>query len=174
MSIRLLRPIIQYLESITKNRQRAEVPPPSSREVTVMNCQRAVEAVQEKLHLKYQPLAAHMAFVRTMHPNIEEYIKFLKRINHELSAKKPQLLSGDFPPNISGTSLDSLFVSRTGHYIPTAIIADFVLETNTLLEHAAALAQAESGTEEYHFRMLSKTIDSLTSIHGAISTVLAE
>lgn len=146
----------------------------STHQQIVDKCQLLVTLTQDNLHRRYNPLEAKLMFVRSTHPNILEFIKFLRKINQELGVTKPQLLQSEFPYNQTEIPLDAFFVSSSGNYIPQSAISDLVIEANTLLGFARTLAQAEAGIEEYHFRMLLKTIGSLTSIHGAISTVLAE
>lgn len=171
----LLRSILAWIDR-TKARflTKKQPLPVSSNQRVVEQCRAATTLVQERLHLKYSPLEARLQFIRTTHPNILEMTKFLKQINKELGVKKPHLLQSEFPYNQTDTPLDSFFVSSSGNYISQNAIKDLVEETFTMLGYASVLAQAEVGTEEYHFRMLSRTLSSLTSIHGAISTVLAE
>lgn len=171
----LLRPIRAWIERfcallVTKK-------PPvliSTNERLVERCLEMTDAVQERLHLKYNPLEARLRFIRTTHPNILELTKFLKMINKELSVPKPQLLQSEFPYNQIDIPLDAFFISSSEKYISQSAIKDLVVETYTMLGYAKTLAKAEAGTDEYHFRMLLRTLNSLTSIHGAISTVLAE
>lgn len=171
----LLRPIRAWVDRLKVSLVRKDEPVLiSSNERIVERCMANVTAVQERLHLKYNPLEARFRFVRSTHPNILEMIKFLRLINQQLKKPNPQLLLSDFPFTDTDIPLDTFFVSSSGNYISQSAIADLVLETFTMLGYAQALAKVEIGTEEYHFRMLSRTLNSLTSIHGAISTVLAE
>lgn len=146
---------------------------PTERLKTVLECEAIVNRVQALLDRKYSPLEARLCIIRTIQPNIADFTKFLNTINARLGATKIVLLGSDFPQDVVSMQLDAFFISRDGHYIHQSAIGEFVTESTTLLEHLKVLAEADSGDDEYHYRMLSKTIDSLTSIHGAISTVLA-
>ena len=174
MSNRILRPLLQLYENIFGQPKLAEAVSISSRRKAIYDCRDAIEKVQEKLHGTYLPMEAYHLFIRTTHPNIALFTAFLKRINGELNQKAPRLLLSDFPIDQTGRSLDFFFVAVDGTYIPSSAISEFVLQSNIMLDYADTLAQADSGIEEYHYRMLSKTIDSLTSIHGAISAAFAE
>lgn len=170
--VRYIRSCIERFKASLRSAHRpVEI---STNEKVVELCQNMVESVQGKLHLKYSPLEARLVFVKTTHSDILELIKFLKRINKELGAPKPQLLASEFPFNQVEIQLDSFFISSSGNYIPQSTIAELVVETQTTLGFARVLAKAEAGIEEYHFRMLLRTLSNLTSIHSAISTVLAE
>lgn len=146
---------------------------PTDRVKSVLTCEANVNQVQSLLERKYNPLEARMYVVRSIHPNIIDFTKFLTTINARLGEPKVVLLGSDFPQDLNTIQLDSFFISRDDRYIPQSAIAEFVAESNVLLEHLKVLAQADNGDDEYHYRMLMKTIISLTSIHGAISTVLA-
>lgn len=146
---------------------------PTDRIKAVTECENIVAEVQGLLDRKYHPLEARLYVVRTIHSNITDFTKFLNLINTRLSEPKVVLLGSDFPQELLSIQLDSFFISRDNHYISQSAIGDFVAESNQLLERLRVLAQADSGDDEYHYRMLMKTIISLTSIHGAIATVLA-
>lgn len=168
------RSILAFLDRARDKRNKQQPAPTPSNLRLVLRCETLANSVQEKLHLKYNPLEASLIFIKTTHPNIVDMTKFLKRVNAELSKKNPQLLSSDFPYDLMEIPLDAFFISTAGNYISQNAIGDFVVETSTMLGFVKDLAQAEAGDDEYRFRMLLKTVSSLTSIHGAISTVLAE
>lgn len=172
---KLLRSVMAWFERIKpSSKPLPQVTIASTNLQIVEKCQEFASLTQERLDRKFHPLEAKLLFVKTTHPNITELVKFLRMINEELGSKKPKLLQSEFPYDVTDIPLDALFVSSSGMYIPQSTIGELVIETNRMLEFARTLAQAEAGIEEYHFRMLLKTIRSLTSIHGAISTVLAD
>lgn len=175
MRTRPLSNFIAFFERLADKRtvRTQPVKEPTDRIKKVLECEVFVNQVQGLLDRKYNPLEARLYVVRTISPNILDFTKFLNTINARLREPKVLLLGSDFPHELSTIQLDSFFISRDDRYIPQSSIADFVAESNELLEHLKVLAQADSGNDEYHYRMLMKTIVSLTSIHGAISTVLA-
>lgn len=146
---------------------------PTERVKAVLECEALVNQVLTHLDRKYNPLEARLYIVRTIHPNILDFTKFLNTINARLNSPQIVLLGSDFPQELITIQLDSFFITRDERYIPQSAIGEFVQETTALLERLKVLAQADNGNDEYHYRMLTKTIVSLTSIHGAISTVLA-
>jgi len=170
--IRYIKACVERFKATLRFNQRPVVI--STNEKVVEACQNMVDQVEEKLHLKYSPLEARLVFVKTTHNDILEFLKFMRKINEELGAPKPQLLSSEFPFNQIEIQLDSFFISASGNYIPQSTIGELVIEAKTMLGFARVLAKAEAGIEEYHFRMLLRTLGNLTSIHSAISTVLAD
>jgi hypothetical protein len=146
---------------------------PTDRVKAVIDCEVLVNQVQSLLDRKYHPLEGKLYIVRTIYPNINDFTKFLNTINARLREPKVVLLGSDFPQELATIQLDSFFISRDDRYIPQSAIGEFVAESTEMLGHLKVLAEADNGPEEYHYRMLMKTIISLTSIHGALLTVLA-